>query len=82
MKGDEEYQQFIEIMEKKLSRNFNKGNITKKDIKLYWDHLKKWDIRAVERGCDYLIDHRVYHDFPNVGEITQAIKNSKNLFKI
>lgn len=71
----EEKPKFIDLMEK-LERNF-KGDVDIKKIDLYFDQLKKYKLHAVERGIDYLISTRVYTDFPIVGHISEAIKESR-----
>lgn len=70
-----EYISFVDLM-KKLSLNF-KGNMEKNQIRLYFNRLKKYKLSAVQRGINYLIDNRIYPDFPVVGCITEAIKNSR-----
>ena len=71
-----EYNNFVDLMQE-LSKNF-KGEVDKDKIDLYFRKLKIYKLHAVKRGIDYLILTKVYHIFPIVGEIREAIKNSKH----
>lgn len=73
---DIEKDDFIDLM-RKLSLNF-KGDINIEKINLYFDNLKKYKLNAIKRGIEYLILTRTYIDFPLVGHISEAIKNSKH----
>jgi len=73
---DIEYDDFTDLMNK-LSLNF-KGDCNIPKIDLYFDNLKKYKLHAIKRGIDYLISTRIYPDFPLVGHISKAIKNSKH----
>ena len=72
----EEWHDFIDLMED-LSKNF-RGEIDTPKMKLYFYQLKRYKLSAVRRGVEYLIDTKVYPDFPIVGHITKAIKDSKH----
>jgi len=71
-----EYNKFVDLI-KKLSSNF-KPKPDKEKIDFYFYELKKYKLNAVERGINYLIHTRVYPTFPIVGEITEAIKNTRH----
>lgn len=73
---NEEYDNFVDLMEK-LHQNF-KGEIDIPKIKMYFSQLKKYKLFAVNRGINYIIDTRIYPDFPIVGQIVKAIKDSKH----
>jgi len=72
---EHEYNNFIDLMAE-LSLNF-KGDIDKKQIRLYFNRLKKYKLLAVQRGINYIIDNRKYPDFPVVGCIKEAIEDSR-----
>lgn len=78
----EEKYKFIDLM-KELSLNFkgfhtnNKQDDLKK-VDLYFEELKRYTLKAVKRGIKYIISTRIYPDFPMVGHIVQAIKDSKH----
>jgi len=76
---DIEYDDFTNLMDK-LSLNF-KGDINTEKIDLYFDSLKKYKLNSVKRGIEYLILTRIYIDFPMVGHISEAIKDSKHIKK-
>lgn len=77
---DNEYSDFVDLMEK-LSLNF-KGEIDEKKIDLYFNELKHYKLSAVSRAINYVISTRIYSDFPIVGVISKAIKDSKHKITI
>lgn len=72
---NEEYNKFVDLMQR-LSKNFD-GNVTTKKIQYYFYELKKYKLESIKRAINHLINKRVYHSFPIVGEIVTAIKDSK-----
>jgi len=72
---EHEYDNFVNLMGE-LSLIF-KGNVSKKQIRLYFDRLRTYKLLAVQRGINYLIDNRKYPDFPVVGCIKEAIEDSR-----
>lgn len=72
---NEEYNKFVDLIHE-LSKNFD-GNINTKKIQFYFYKLKKYKYESIKRAINYLINKRVYHSFPIVGEIVTAIKDSK-----
>lgn len=78
----EEKNEFIDLIEE-LSLNFKDFHTGTKEcdlkkIDVYFQQLKKYKLAAVKRGIKYIINTRIYPDFPIVGQITQAIKDSKH----
>ena len=71
-----EYNKFVDLMEK-LSSNF-KPKPDKEKIDFYFRELKNYKLNAVKRGINYLINTRVYPTFPIVGEITEAMSNTRH----
>jgi len=79
--NDNEYNKFVDLLNK-LSNNFD-GHINTKKIQFYFNELRKYKYESIERAINHLINRRVYHTFPIIGEITRAIKESKfDKFKI
>ena len=81
-----EYKAFVDLMAE-LSLNFRgfKTGKSEKDIqklKMYFNHLKDYKFHAVKRGVDYLINTKIYPDFPIIAHIVEAIKNSKHRNRI
>jgi len=72
---DSDYNDFVDLIQK-LSKNFS-GNISTKKIQFYFKELKKYKFVSVKRAIDHLVNTRVYHTFPIIGEIVTAIKDSK-----